>query len=70
MAKKRKSKSVQTIARGRTQSIGGIEKYEVINAADTLIRAEEIKADRKMMKATGIELHRRQRALSKVVSKK
>ena len=30
------------------KKIGGFEKYEIDSAADTLIRAEEIKADMKL----------------------
>ena len=70
MAKSKKSRSQRTtIAQPRIQRIGGIEKFEVLNAADTLIRAEEIKADKRMMKATNIELNRRQKALKKVIKK-
>ena len=31
--------------------IGGVDKYKVENAADTLVRAEEIKRDKKLLAA-------------------
>ena len=39
------------MAQPKVETIDGIEKYKVENAADTLIRAEEIKQDSKLLKA-------------------
>lgn len=54
----------------RKKTIGGVDRWEVESALDTLIRAEELKTDKKMMKAVKTESKRRQKALSKVVRKK
>lgn len=35
----------------KTNKIDGYEKYELENCVDTIFRAEEIKADKKKMKA-------------------
>ncbi len=39
------------MAQPKIETIDGIDKYKVENAADTLIRAEEIKQDKKLLNA-------------------
>lgn len=56
----------KAVSAPRSQKIGGLDKWEVENALDTLVRAEAIKTDTRMMKSVGIEAVRRQKALSKV----
>lgn len=43
-----------------------IEKYEVEAAADTLMKAEQIRADNRLMKRADRELNRREAAIKKV----
>lgn len=43
-----------------------IEEWEVKSAADTLIRAEEIKEDEKLMKLVDKELTKRKKAINKL----
>ena len=54
----------------RKQTIGGIDKWEVQSAVDTLKNAESIKQDAKMMKAVKIEARREQKALRKIAREK
>jgi len=73
MAKKQKrsrkasAESPVVIATSRKKTIGGIDKYEVTNATDTLMQAEDIKKDKKLMKAVQIDKGQRQNALSGIV---
>lgn len=62
MAKKkgkttRKTKAIPTTDR----------EWEVRNAADTLVKANEIKADKPMMRSVNAELKKRQRAIAKAI---
>jgi len=41
-------------------------QFQIQNAADTLVRAEEIKQDRKLMKGVRREVGKRQKALRKL----
>ena len=43
-----------------------IEEWEIKNAADTLLRSEEIKSDKKLMDLVNKELDQRKKALSKL----
>lgn len=43
-----------------------IEEWEIRSAADALLRAEEIKADEKLMKLVNQELDKRKKAISKL----
>ena len=48
------------ISRDKPKKIAGFEKYEVESAADTLIRAEEIRLQPKLFKAArGLVLRKR-----------
>ncbi len=44
----------------------GYDKYELDNAVETLQRAEEIKADKKLMKALGPHLAKKVKAITSV----
>lgn len=43
-----------------------IEEWEIKHAADTLLRAEEIKADNSLMSMVNKELDKRKKALNKI----
>lgn len=45
-----------------TKKIDGIDEWEVKSAADSLRRAQEIKADKKLFRAATKELRRQQKA--------
>lgn len=45
-----------------------IDKYEVEDAVRTLLRAEEIKADKKLMALVGPEISKKHKAISKISS--
>lgn len=47
-----------------------LDKWEVQNAADTLMRAGEIDANSRLNKAAKVELAKRQVAITKVIKKK
>ncbi len=49
--------------------IARMDKWEVANAADTLVRAEEIKSNKRLLSSAKRELTKRQTALKKVVKK-
>ena len=46
------------------------KKWEAEEAAKTLIRAEEIRADKDLLKAAQKELKSQQKAINKVISRK
>jgi len=50
------------------EMIDGIDKYKVENAADTLMRAQEIMADEKLKKAAMTILKKKKTATEKAVS--
>lgn len=58
--KKRSSSNVPAIAKTDRQ-------YEIKSAADTLIQANQIKADRKLMPGVRVELKKRQQAIKKAI---
>lgn len=47
----------------------GLDKWEVSGAADTLVRAEEIRGNRRLMGAAKRELGKRQKAMAKAVGR-
>jgi len=62
MAKKSSRNKGRPIAMPETE-----RDYRIASAADTLIRANEIKADRSLMRAVKSELKQRQKAIQKAV---
>lgn len=52
------------------EKVGGIDRWDVQSALNTLKRAEEIKTDKKMMKAVKIQARQDQKALIKIAGKK
>ena len=52
----------------KMEMIDGIDKYKVENAADTLMRAQEIMADEKLKKAAMTILKKKKTATEKAVS--
>ena len=51
-----------------TEKIGGIDKWEVEDAARTLARAQEILADEKMKKAALKVLKKNKKAVTKAIT--
>lgn len=47
-----------------------MDEWEIRSAADSLLRAEEIKADKELMKEVQKELEKRKKALNAVSTKK
>ena len=50
----------------KQEMIDGIDKYKVENAAETLIRAEEVKADKKLLAAARGVIEKKLNAMKKV----
>lgn len=44
----------------------GIQEWEIKNAADTLLRAEEIKLDKDLMSKVNKEIDKRKKAINKL----
>ena len=65
MAKKKKAR--RTVAKTASPKIA---KWEVQNAADTLIRANEIQTNRPLLRRAKGELKKRQKAITKVIKRK
>ena len=57
----------EAIAMEKPEKIDGIDKWEVENAADTLQRALEIQADKKLVKAALKVLKKKSEASQKAV---
>ena len=54
------------ISVGEKKKDGEYDKYELESACDTLTRAEEIKADKKLMKALGPYLEKKKKAITSI----
>ena len=69
MAKKKSGNSSTALTPPRTKKIAGVDEWEVRGAVDTLVRAEQIKHDAKLMNAVQIEAKRQAQAIKKVAGK-
>ncbi len=67
MAKRSKSKSKSRNSRAIGLSPRNDREFEIRNAADTLIRAEEIRSNQGLMKEVKGEVQRRAKAAAKAV---
>lgn len=68
MGKKKKGKKKKRRKASSTAIPTTNREWAIKNAADTIMQAEVIQADKKLMPSVNVELRKRKRAINKVLS--